>query len=143
MAHFTMDERCVTGHPGVDAAHGKLAELSRDLVDAVGSGASYEDVRDIFTKLHKVMVAHFELEERLMDRLPDVAEVRDHRARHKADHDLFRDTFTYADDKFAANEASREAPNIVDMIPEKYFEELKDLDAEMAVLLKRYDLTGS
>lgn len=140
MAPYVFDGRSVTGHPGIDAAHARIAELSVELDDLLAEIATFERVYDVFRRLHQLMFRHFELEERFLAGLPDTEEVRSHVRKHKADHQLFRDTFTYADDQFRAKRGTGEIPNITELIPAKYFEELKQLDAEMTSLFETYGI---
>lgn len=141
MALYVLDDRSITGHSGIDAAHARIAELSNELAAAVGRGAGQDRVYDVFRRLRRLLLSHFELEERCLADLPDTEEVRDHVRRHKADHELFRNMFTYADDQFRAKRDTEAIPDITQMIPEKYFEELKTLDTEMAALFQSFGIS--
>ena len=138
MVLYTMDERSFVGIDAIDEAHQKIAELSQALVGLINDDASFEDIRDTFRELAKVMRAHFIAEEKLMDTMTKSAEVVDHISRHKRNHKFFRDTLTYAEDMFAQKADTKEIPNVVALIPDKYIEELKNADAEMAQLLVKY-----
>ncbi|MFC1672865.1 hemerythrin domain-containing protein [Pseudomonadota bacterium] len=138
MALYTLDEGSIVGEDAIDDAHRKIADLSQAIKGLVEGGGSFDEVHDNFRQLAKVMRDHFEIEETLLESLDASTEVSVHIARHKQNHKFFRETLTYAEDKFVEKAASQEIPNVVGLIPDQYIEELKDLDAKMTDLFAKY-----
>lgn len=133
---YTFDDRSKMGHHGIDAVHKRIADLSTELSKLVEENAGFDRIFTAFVHLKDALVGHFYQEEQIFHALPDSPEARQHIKAHTADHMLFRDLFTYAEGQFNAQKDSGEIPNITALIPQKYFEELKNLDAELAQLLK-------
>ncbi|MEG3617869.1 hypothetical protein V5T82_05320 [Magnetovibrio sp. PR-2] len=71
-----------------------------------------------------------------MAAFPPSPEAHEHISQHKKNHKTFRDVRAYAEGKFKDNMTSKELPNVIDLIPEYYIEELKGLDGEMSVFIK-------
>lgn len=138
MAIYTKGERSIVNIDSIDSAHRNIAELFQAIIKLINEEASVDKVHETFQQLAKVMKDHFVIEERALHSLGASEEVADHIVRHIKNHKFFCDTLTYAEDKFAKEASSKEIPNIVELIPTQYIEELKDLDAEMAELFSKY-----
>lgn len=141
MAIYTLDDQSIAGVPDLDNAHRIIAELSRELVEMVQEGAPYDAVRGKFQELATELKNHFAIEEKLLDKLHDKEDVARHLVQHVKNHNLFRDTIIYAESKFDEKKESQEIPNVIELFPQKYFDELKGLDAEMADLLAAYGVS--
>lgn len=141
MELYTLDERSIVGHPDVDDAHREIARLSNDLARLVEAHAGYDEVREVFTEFARVLVEHFDREEAIIADLGDGADVADHLARHQENHQTFRNTVAFALDLFRDNAESREIPDIAFLAPAEYFEELKDMDHQMAALVQKLGRT--
>lgn len=135
---YTLDERSIVGLRDVDDAHREIAKLSRDLSGMLASSADFAEVRDLFARLTEVLLAHFYVEETAIRDMGEAPEVRDHLARHLANHGLFRDAVSAIEKAFAEGEAQGDIPDIPAFIPPEAVEDLKDLDREMADLLRRH-----
>lgn len=140
MAIYTLDQRSITGVKAIDDAHREIAELFGVIAELAKNGGDFDKVRETFEALADVMRDHFVVEEQYMSRLPATPEVTTHIANHKQNHQVFRDTLVYAEDMFKQNAGRKIVPNIIELIPDHYIEELKDLDAEMAELFRKNGL---
>lgn len=141
MALYELDERSITGHSETNAAHRHIAELAERVVRVTREGADFATVEDAFSAFAEALISHFATEEHILDGLPKTERVREHVSRHLKDHDTFRDMLSYVADKFDEKRDTGEIPNVVNLIPQQYFEELQDLDAEMSDLLREHGLT--
>lgn len=139
MSIFTLDPDGITGHDGIDAAHQQIADVSNSLTASIDSRAPFGEVYKLYQRFADVMREHFELEEALLARFRDVPEVAVHINRHHENHAFFRDALNYADGKFQERIATGKVPNVVELLPKEYFEELIDLDLEMAALLRKHE----
>jgi hemerythrin len=138
MALYEFDDRSVTGHADIDHMHAEIATLSRRLAERVEKQADFSEVCDIFLQLQAALLEHFELEERYILTLPQNDDVRAHLRKHTENHNQFRDLLTYGGQQFELKSAAGEVPNVTSLIPQEYFEELKNIDREMRLLFAKY-----
>lgn len=132
---YTLDDRSVVGNLEIDAQHREIARLSNHLVELLDTGAGFAAVRRAFDTLAATLLDHFETEEGFLASRRDKSGVKEHLERHLDNHDMLRSAVSLASDKFVEKEASGEIPEVAAALPERYFEQLKDLDAEMAALV--------
>lgn len=138
MALYELDERSVTGHGDIDAMHAKIAKLSRHLTDRVKEHADFGEVCDIYLQLKAALEKHFVMEEQYILALPQNDEVRAHLRKHMDNHSQFRDLLTYGKEQFEQKSTTGKVPNVTGLIPQEYFEELKNIDREMRLLFAKY-----
>lgn len=136
---YEYDKRSVTGHSEIDRLHVEIADQSRRLAALLKQPAGFDEIYDSFMQLQDVLRVHFNVEEHDMMLLEQNDEVRDHFRRHKENHKLFRDLLTYGEEQFEKNRAMGKVPNVLGLIPQEYFEELKNIDQEMSGLFAKYD----
>ncbi|MCR4377804.1 MAG: hypothetical protein NUV50_06895 [Rhodospirillales bacterium] len=136
---YEYDKRSVTGHSEIDRLHVEIADQSRRLAALLKQPAGFDEIYDSFMQLQDVLRVHFNVEEHDMMLLEQNDEVRDHFRRHKENHKLFRDLLTYGEEQFEKNRAMGKVPNVLGLIPQEYFEELKNIDQEMSALFAKYD----
>lgn len=129
-------ERDGIGFPDIDEAHKNIARLSQTIVDSYARGATRAEIRQSVCRFADALLRHFDAEEQILASLPPAAVIVEHTERHKANHDYFRNAVFYLMQKFEGEPGRADAPNIIPIIPEQYFAELKGLDAEMGCLAK-------
>lgn len=135
---YELDERSFTGCAEIDQAHVKISELSQHLAKLLENKADFDEVYAAFVQLQAVLREHFDVEERDIKRLPQNDEVCAHLLRHTENHNQFRDLLTYGEEQLEQNRTKGQVPNVAGLIPQEYFEELKDIDFEMKTLFARY-----
>lgn len=141
MTLYVLDEDHLTGVKAIDDRHRRIAELSRELIELYDHDAPLRQIRETFEAWRAVMEEHFAIEERLLEEVAREHDIRRHLEEHKANHQKFRDTFVYVAMKFDEAQPGDRPPNIVPLIPAKYFDELKHLDHEMHRLFRRYGVS--
>jgi hemerythrin len=135
---YELDERDVTGIHEVDGMHVEIAEQSQVLVSLIQKNAPYAEIHEAYLSLQQELFKHFEREESILAQLVENDEIHAHYRRHKDNHDRFRELLAYADKQFELGSSTGQVPNVAPLIPQEYFEELKDVDAEMSTLLAKY-----
>lgn len=135
---YQLNVSVMTGYPELDSIHQDIADLSNALKQSLEQEATFADVYAIYEKLQAALIAHFDLEEGILARMPQNTEIRAHRRRHKESHDRFRDVLIYASEQFEQARATSTIPSVAQLIPQDYFDELMDVDGEMKTLMNKY-----
>lgn len=130
------------GVPEVDEAHRQIQQEAVRFQHLLDAAAPRADIIACFTHLRALIVGHFELEEKIFVRLEAGEAGADHVRRHRENHRVMTDSFTYAFDKLASAGADGPLPNIMPLIPRKYLGEMLSLDRELAGLIAE-DITQS
>ena len=137
-ALYTLDDRSVTGFDRIDSQHIRIAAVCRDL-DAALAAADFDTAYRIFLDLFDTLLDHFETEEEVIARYARNPEVQKHLYRHRANHQIVREHLSEARRAFLdAARTTRRIPDLVSLAPRAYFDQMKDVDAEMTALLARY-----
>ena len=129
------DQRRFLRETQIDVEHNLIRFLLGKLYELVKKNADYRSVVTAYFALEEIVLNHFETEESEIKKLHQNDEVAAHFKGHKSSHDVIRLAFECITDKFKVNNESREVPNIVELLPQKYFDELEGWDGEMMALI--------
>ncbi|MEW5993025.1 MAG: hemerythrin domain-containing protein [Candidatus Zixiibacteriota bacterium] len=138
MAGIPIEIDFLVGIPEIDDAHAIIKAAAEDFQDLLASTTPQKEVIAAFEHLKQLIIGHFALEEKIfqvLERADD--DGRAHVVRHRRNHQLISDSFTYAFDRIAATGTGSDLPNIIGLVPERYLKEMAAVDREMAELLAR------
>jgi len=83
ISYVVWNENCSVGDPRIDAQHKQIVELINDMYNLVHEGHAHHTLRECLENLRDYTVAHFALEEEVMQRI-GFPETDRHRAVHRA-----------------------------------------------------------
>lgn len=131
LVHFDF----LVGVREVDDAHRQIQEEAVHFQRLLDNAATRDEIIASFTRLRTLIVGHFLLEEKIFAQIEDSPAGAEHVARHRDNHRVMTDSFTYAFDKLANAAVDAPLPNIMPLIPRKYLGEMLSYDRELATLL--------
>lgn len=119
----------------VDEAHRQIQAEAVRFQHLLDAAAPRADIIASFTRLRTLIVDHFLLEEKIFAQIEGDPAGAEHVARHRENHRVMTDSFTYAFDKLANAAADAPLPNIMPLIPRKYLGEMLSFDRDLSTLI--------
>ena len=125
-----------TGVPIIDAQHRQLVNKIEELLTAIHSAGSYDELLGLATFLHRYTFKHFQTEEEYMNRFK-----YPHLKEHCKTHNDFRDSVIKIKEYVLKNPKSPEALRLVEAVVLHWFvEHISNMDQDFAIFLKENDL---